>query len=203
MLDCNFEEKHALEKLTTGVIGIVYQEDVCWPELTVVDNLETVGKLRGLKDDALQERVEDLLVMFGLEEHAFKKASILSGGNKRKLCQAMALVTIPKVIFMDEPSNGVDPVSRKRLYTYLRNLRHTSTMLVTHRIDEAEKICSNIAIMNEGRFLAVDHPSALKEQHGTIYVMQVQPAHTSAFSVEVLNNRILSHLPFCRRVFTH
>ena len=62
----------------------------------------------------------------------------------------MALITIPKLIFMDEASNGVDPVSRKKLYSYLRNLRHTSTVLITHRIDESEKICDQIAIMSSG-----------------------------------------------------
>jgi ABC-2 type transport system ATP-binding protein len=72
---------------------------------------------------------------------------------------------------MDEPSNGVDPVSRKKLYTYIKNLRHTSTMIITHRIDEAEKICDTIAVMNNGKFLDIDHPNSLKERHGMVYVL--------------------------------
>jgi ABC-type multidrug transport system ATPase subunit len=72
----------------------------------------------------------------------------LSGGNKRKLCSAIALLNYPELVFMDEVSNGVDPISRKNLYTYLKTLKNTSTLIITHRIDEAEKICDKIAIMN-------------------------------------------------------
>lgn len=72
---------------------------------------------------------------------------------------------------MDEPSNGVDPVVRKRLYTYLKSLKGSSALIITHRIDEAEKICDKIAIMAEGYFLDTDHPNTLKERHGIVYVL--------------------------------
>lgn len=71
---------------------------------------------------------------------------------------------------MDEASNGVDPISRKKLYTYIKRLKETSTLLITHRIDEAEKICDKIAIMSDGRFLDLDHPNELKEKHGIVYI---------------------------------
>jgi ABC-type multidrug transport system ATPase subunit len=83
----------------------------------------------------------------------------------------MALLSTPKLIFMDEASNGVDPVSRKNLYSYLKKLKETSTLLITHRIDEAEKICDKIAIMANGIFLDLDRPSSLKEKHGIVYIL--------------------------------
>jgi len=76
-----------------------------------------------------------------LDSHKDKKAYKLSGGNKRKLCCAMALLVPPKILLLDEISNGVDPLARKNLYAYLHSLKETTTFLITHRIDEAEKIC--------------------------------------------------------------
>ena len=117
--------------------------------------------------------------MLNLEAYSKKQAKHLSGGNKRKLCCAMALITTPKIIFMDEASNGMDPVARKRLYTYLKSLKGTSTLLITHRIDEAEKICDKIAIMTEGFFLDMDNPKNLKERHGLVFVLRVELTNNS------------------------
>jgi ABC-2 type transport system ATP-binding protein len=108
----------------------------------------------------------------------------LSGGNKRKLCSAIALLNYPNLIFMDEASNGVDPVSRKNLYTYLRSLEGTSCLHVTHRIDEAEKICDKIAIMSDGSFIDFDDPIGLKDKHGTVFILQVEPMIHTAVSME-------------------
>ena len=72
---------------------------------------------------------------------------------------------------MDEPSNGVDPVSRKRLYAYIKSIKDMSTLIITHRIDEAEKICDKIAVMAEGRFRAFSTPERLKDEHGVVYML--------------------------------
>ena len=100
----------------------------------------------------------------------------MSGGNKRKLCIALALLNKPKLIFMDEMSNGVDPVSRKNIYKYLRSLTDTSILLITHRVDEVEKICDKIAIMNEGAFAAYADPKSLKDEHGLVYLFSIEPS---------------------------
>lgn len=135
-----------------------------------------------------------------LEPHSSKAAKNLSGGNKRKLCLAMALIKTPKLIFMDEASNGVDPVSRKNVYAYLRSLKDISALIITHRIDEAEKICDKIAIMADGRFLDLDLPQKLKEKHGTVYMLQVEPAISTPINLANLNKRITTSLPFCKRL---
>jgi ABC-2 type transport system ATP-binding protein len=102
----------------------------------------------------------------------------------------MALIKIPKLIFMDEASNGVDPISRKNLYAYLKTQKHLSALIITHRIDEAEKICDKIAIMADGRFLDLDSPVKLKEKHGTVYLLQIVPSISATISVQALHRRI-------------
>ena len=103
---------------------------------------------------------------------------------------------------MDEASNGVDPVSRKNLYSYLKNLTQTSTLLITHRIDEAEKICDKIAIMANGIFLDIDRPTTLKEKYGIVYVLQVEPTGGNSLALENVDRRIVSSLRFCKRIYS-
>ena len=88
----------------------------------------------------------------------------------------MALLVRPKILFMDEASNGVDPISRKNLYSYLKGVKGMSTLMITHRIDEAEKICDKLAIMVGGHFLECDSPGNLKERHGLVYMLRVEVA---------------------------
>lgn len=129
-----------------------------WPELTVDQNLKYIGKLKGLYLEEIDKQLQTVKNMLALDKHSSKKAYKLSGGNKRKLCSALALMKTPELIFMDEVSNGVDPISRKNLYAYLKLLKNTSTLIITHRIDEAEKICDKIAVMCDGLFLDCDNP---------------------------------------------
>jgi ABC-type multidrug transport system ATPase subunit len=135
-------------------------------------NLELMAKIRGLnpKDEPVQNRLRFLKKLMRLEEYSNMRVEHLSGGSKRKLCCIMALVTTPRLLLMDEASNGVDPMARKNLYTYLRTLKKTSVILITHRIDEAEKISDRVAIMSRGRFLDIDSPARLKEKHGNLFL---------------------------------
>jgi ABC-2 type transport system ATP-binding protein len=163
---------------------------VIWSELSVDENLKTIGKLKGLGEDEIETRLDQLKRTLNMQRYSSKAAKKLSGGNKRKLCSAMALMRPPRIILMDEASNGVDPISRKNLYSYLKQLRNTSSLLITHRIDEAEKICDRIAIMADGKFLDLDSPSQLKERHGIVYILQLEPSSTSQLSLKNINTRI-------------
>jgi ABC-type multidrug transport system ATPase subunit len=111
--------------------------------------------------------------MLYLVENSKKLVSTISGGNKRKLCFAMALLVPPKLLLLDEISNGVDPMARRNLYSYLRSLKETTTFLVTHRIDEAEKICDQIAIIVEGKIREIGSPHVLKERNGNELMLKV------------------------------
>lgn len=98
----------------------------------------------------------------------------LSGGNKRKLICAMSLVACPKVEFLDEPTTGVDPVSRRSLFKMLKSLRDSSLILTTHRMDEAESLCDNIAIMINGRFVCYGSTGHLKSTYGQGYSISLK-----------------------------
>ncbi len=91
----------------------------------------------------------------------------------------MALMSTPDLILIDEVSNGVDPISRRNLYSYLRMLENTSILMITHRIDEAEKICDKIAIMANGKFLDVGTANVLKEKYGKVFILQVEPVENN------------------------
>jgi ABC-type multidrug transport system ATPase subunit len=87
----------------------------------------------------------------------------------------MSLVANPKCEFLDEPTTGVDPVSRRSLFSMLKNLQNSSLILTTHRMDEAESLCDNIVIMINGRFVVMGSPGYLKDQYGTGYIINLRP----------------------------
>ena len=93
-------------------------------------------------------------------------ATNLSGGNKRKLCCAMSLIMCPRVEFLDEPTTGVDPVSRRALVRMVKKMKMSSVLLTTHRMDEAEQLCDKIAILINGKFVVYGTPSYLKTKYG-------------------------------------
>ena len=115
--------------------------------------------------------MEFLYRLLQLGDHSKKIAENLSGGNKRKLCCAMALLVPPRILFLDEISNGVDPMTRQNLYSYLLSLKNTTTFMITHRIDEAEKICDQIGIIVDGRIREMGNPIELKERHGSRFIL--------------------------------
>ena len=98
----------------------------------------------------------------------------LSGGNKRKLVCAMSLIGCPQVEFLDEPTSGVDPVSRRSLFKMLKGLQDSSMILTTHRMDEAESLCDKIAIMINGRFVCYGSPGHLKSTYGQGYSISLE-----------------------------
>jgi len=112
-----------------------------------------------------------------LEEYSDTRAMNLSGGNKRKLVCAMSLVACPSCEFLDEPTTGVDPVSRRSLFKMLKKLSNSSLVLTTHRMDEAESLCDQIAIMINGRFACYGSPSRLKTLYGQGYTVVLSHIH--------------------------
>lgn len=101
-------------------------------------------------------------------------AQNLSGGNKRKLVCAMSLIGCPKLEFLDEPTTGVDPVSRRSLFNLLKQLENSSMILTTHRMDEAESLCDKIVIMINGRFVCYGSPGYLKSRYGKGYTIWIK-----------------------------
>lgn len=137
-------------------LGIVPQEIALYGLLTPVENLRTFGALHGLRGGDLRERVEWAMAWTGLEDRAGARVATFSGGMKRRLNIACAVLHRPEVVLLDEPTVGVDPQSRERIWEMLAGLRAAgaSLMLTTHQLDEAQRVCDRIIIIDHGRVIA-------------------------------------------------
>ena len=140
--------------------------------------MKYIAEIKGLSKEDKEHQREFVKRTLDLQEYSETQAQHLSGGNKRKLVCAMSLIGCPKVEFLDEPTTGVDPVSRRSLFKMLKCLNETSIILTTHRMDEAESLCDNIAILINGRFVCYGSPGQLKSRYGkghTITIQHSQP----------------------------
>lgn len=149
-------------------LGIVFQNPSLDGQLTVRENLRHQGHLYGLSGKMLRERSESLLMQFGIAERASDRVDILSGGLKRRVELAKALLHKPRVLLLDEPSTGLDPAARAGVMDHLNKLRDddgVTCLITTHLMDEADR-CDRIAILDRGKLLAVDTPTALRETIG-------------------------------------
>ena len=137
-------------------LGVVPQEIALYPLLTARENLEAFGALQGLRGAKLRERVAWALDWTALAERGREPIKRFSGGMKRRLNIACAVLHEPRVLLLDEPTVGVDPQSRERIYLMLQKLRETGTsiLLTTHLLEEAELLCDRIVIMDHGQVVA-------------------------------------------------
>ncbi|MBQ6043344.1 MAG: ABC transporter ATP-binding protein [Clostridia bacterium] len=139
-----------------SVIDISMQETAIGRNLTVMENLKFYAGIRGLDGSAAKARIDAMTEAFGFEKVLKKRGKTLSGGWQRKLSIAMALLSEPKVLFLDEPTLGLDVLARHELWDMIRNLRGgTTIVLTTHYMEEAEQLSDRIGIMKEGRLIAV------------------------------------------------
>ena len=148
-------------------MGVVPQMDNLDPDFTVRENLEAYGRYFGVRSSQIAARLPELLDFAGLSGRADAKIQALSGGMKRRLTLARALVNDPEVIFLDEPTTGLDPQARHLMWQGLRRLtgQGKTIVLTTHFMDEAERLCDRLAIMDRGRIIAEGRPRELIEQH--------------------------------------
>jgi len=145
-------------------IGLVFQDPTLDNDLTAEQNLRFHAELYGVPRAVLDQRIDDMLRMVGLTERRGSVVQTFSGGMKRRLEIARGLLHSPRVLFLDEPTIGLDPQSRASVWDYIRALRERediTVFLTTHYMDEAEH-CDRIAIMDAGRIVALDTPEALK-----------------------------------------
>jgi lipooligosaccharide transport system ATP-binding protein len=149
------------------VLGVVTQADGLDTEVTVRQNLQLYGYLAGLSWQRAAERTSEVLRFFDLTERAEAEVDDLSGGMRRRLAIARALMTEPRVIILDEPTTGLDPQSRNRVWEELAVLKSMDVTVVmsTHYMEEAATLCDRVAIMDGGRILDEGTPAALIERH--------------------------------------
>jgi len=159
-----------------NVIGVVPQEISLYSTLTARENLAFYGKIYGLSKMALHSRIEILLDMVGLTERADDMIQGFSGGMKRRINIAAALLHNPKILFMDEPTTGVDPQSRKRIYDTIVDLNKQgmSVLFTTHQMEDAQKLCHRIGIVDKGQLIALDTLTGLLELTGESDLIHVE-----------------------------
>jgi len=147
-----------------SIIGVCPQNSTLDIELTAYDNLEFFGNLVNMDEERLDGRIWELLKMAGLTDRANSKVETFSGGMKRKLEIVRAFIHHPLILFLDEPTIGLDPEARRDVWAQisLLNREKTTIILTTHYMDEAEKLCQRIAFMDQGQLLALDTPDNLK-----------------------------------------
>ena len=150
-----------------AVIGISPQETAVAPNLTVKENLELMCGVQGFARDKTRQKVADLINEFSLEQIQNKRAGKLSGGWQRRLSIAMALIGEPEILFLDEPTLGLDVIARSELWDTIRSLKGKITIvLTTHYMEEAEALSDRIGIMKSGRLIALGTAGELKQQVG-------------------------------------
>jgi lipooligosaccharide transport system ATP-binding protein len=169
-------------------IGVVPQLDNLDAELTVRENLEIYGRYFGLSKRHVREKATELLEFARLIERADDPVEPLSGGMKRRLTIARALVNDPELLLLDEPTTGLDPQARHLLWERLYRLKRegVTQIITTHYMDEAEQLCDRLVVMDDGVIVAEGSPAELIERHSTREVLELRFAPEHRPSVETL-----------------
>ncbi|MEO8409161.1 MAG: ATP-binding cassette domain-containing protein [Propionivibrio sp.] len=165
-------------------VGVVPQFDNIDPDFTVTENLMVYGRYFGIRDTILRERIPGLLDFAGLANKQAAKIQTLSGGMKRRLTLARALINDPEIIFLDEPTTGLDPQARHLIWDRLKQLtaRGKTLILTTHFMDEAERLCDRLAVLDHGRVVTEGAPRELIAAHVEAQVVEVFGDNVAAWS---------------------
>jgi lipooligosaccharide transport system ATP-binding protein len=157
-------------------LGVVPQQDNLDTHLTVTENLYIYGRYFGLSRKFVKGKIEELLVFSQLEEKRNAKVESLSGGMKRRLTIARALVSEPEILMLDEPTTGLDPQARHILWDRLFRLKEdgVTLLITTHFMDEAEQLCDRLVVMDKGSIMAEGSPAQLIKDYSTKEVLEVR-----------------------------
>jgi len=204
-------EKHGPE--IRAHLGVVPQQDNLDNALTVEDNLYVYGRYFGLSKKFIRAKIEDLLDFAQLQEKRSVKVEALSGGMKRRLTIARALVSEPEILMLDEPTTGLDPQARHILWDRLFRLKEdgVTLLITTHYMDEAEQLCDRLIVMDKGRIMAEDSPANLIKTYSTKEVLEVRfgtdrnalyadQLKSMCERIEVLPDRILMYSNACEQL---
>jgi len=165
-----------VEDTNKETIGICPQELVLWENLTCYESLKLMGDMYEVTNDVLNQRIEKLLKDLFLTDKADTVVSNLSGGMKRRLNLALAVIHEPEIVLLDEPSEGLDPQSRRVLWNYIQSLRDKegkTVILTTHLMDEADRLSDRVAIIDHGQLLKLDTPKNLKKEVGEGDIIEI------------------------------
>ncbi|HKQ31324.1 MAG TPA: ATP-binding cassette domain-containing protein [Burkholderiales bacterium] len=161
--------------------GVVPQTDNLDPDFTVIENLRVYGRYFDMAGSALETHLRELLEFVNLSDRADSKIATLSGGMKRRLTIARALVNDPELVVLDEPTTGLDPQARHMIWGRLRELRAAgkTLLLTTHYMEEAERLCDELVVVDEGKLLEQGTPTALIRRHVEPDVLELRGDETT------------------------
>ena len=149
-------------------INVSPQETAIAPNLNVQENLEMIAGIYGMSKNDIPQKVDEMVTVFNLTDVRKKKAKLLSGGMQRRLSIAMALISEPEILFLDEPSLGLDVIARRELWAIIRELKgKTTIILTTHYLEEAEALSDRVAIIQKGKIKAIGTVDELLNQTGS------------------------------------
>ena len=149
-------------------INVSPQETAIARNLTVQENLEMIAGIYGIPKNVISDKVEEMITMFNLSEVRRKKGRLLSGGMQRRLSVAMALITDPEILFLDEPTLGLDVIARRELWSNIRKLKEkTTVILTTHYSEEAEALSDRVAVIQKGKIKAIGTVAEILSQTKT------------------------------------
>jgi ABC-2 type transport system ATP-binding protein len=170
------------------LLGVVPQETALYGELSAETNLRFHAELYGVPRDERPRRIAEMLTLVGLWDRRSSRVKTLSGGMKRRLAIARAILHWPAILYLDEPTLGVDVASRRAIWTYIRQLREegTTILLTTNYLEEASELCDRIAIIDRGSAVAVGTPNELRRRFGgSVLEVAVAPEPTPALESEL------------------
>lgn len=149
-------------------VGLVPQEIALYPTISARDNLIFWGQVYGLHGAALKDRVDEVLDIVQLADRAHERVEVYSGGMKRRINLAVGLLHRPEILFLDEPTVGVDPQSRNAIFESVEKLNREGLTIIytTHYMEEAERLCHRVAIIDQGQIIALDTPANLIQHQG-------------------------------------
>ena len=161
-----YDVRKETEKVRS-ILGICPQETALYPFLSGRENVELFGNLYSVPRQVLKHNVEYAIEKVGLADEAGRRAGKYSGGMKRRICIAMALVQDPKVVFLDEPTVGMDPQSRRSIWDFILEFKDKgmTILLTTDYMEEAEQLCDEVAIIDHGKLIELGSPEALKSKY--------------------------------------
>ncbi len=174
-------------------LGVVAQQDNLDPDFTVLENLRTYAGYFGVKRPDFEARVDMLLDFASLQQKSTARIEELSGGMKRRLAMARALVNDPQLVILDEPTTGLDPQARQLIWQRLRALLNEGRTLIltTHYMDEAQRLCDRLAIMDHGKILDVGSPAELIRRHIESHVVEVHGTGLDKWIAEGDKSRVV------------
>lgn len=170
-------------------IGYMSQRFSLYEDLTVEENIRFFGGVYGLTNEKIKERMVWVVQMAGLERREKSLTKTLSGGWKQRLALGCAILHEPRILFLDEPTSGVDPVSRRQFWELINELsgQGITILVTTHYLDEAE-YCNNLILINAGKLIARGSPKQLKSEHITYSILEVETTHPVA-AMDLLRNQ--------------